>query len=292
MRRSPIRIVAAMFAVAVLAAPAAADSALANVSKSVRVTSTSRGTSRVVTLRATFDTVAAGTFDLRRDPVAVAVGDLPEFQIAAGAKGRRRSGGRVLYRGTKAAGIPFLRRLVLWPARGQVRIDVAGVAAQASIATANPLVVALRLGSVNFTGFFATGTVVPVGTSLPFTITDTYPETFVCSTQTFVITDPTAWATVWSTHSQDTRPVPSIDFSKEMVVGVFLGPRANRGFSAYVTKVEERPDVVLVTFTERRPSDGCNPVPTPICLYAFATIARTGKPVQFDHRVTLYTCED
>lgn len=292
MRMTLIRIVAAMLAVAVLAVPAAADSVLANVSKSVRVTTANRGSSRVVTLRATFDTVAAGAFDLRRDAVAVTVGDLPEFQIVAGAKGRRRSGGRVLYRGTKSAGSPFLRRLVVWPARGQVRVDVAGVAAQNSIATANPLAVALRLGAANFTGFFATGTVVPTGTSLPFTITDTYPETFVCSTQTFVVTDPTTWATVWSYHSQDTRPVPSIDFSKDMVVGVYLGPRANRGYSAYVTKVEDQPGVVLVTITERRPSDGCNPEPTPICLYAFATVARTGKPVQFDHRVALYTCED
>jgi len=292
MRMTPIRIIAAMLAVAVLAVPAAAETVLANVSKSVRVTSTSRGTSRVVTLRATFDTLAAAAFDLRRDAVAVTVGDLPEFRIAAGAKGRSRSGGRVLYKGAKAGGVPYLRRLVLWPARGQVRIDVAGVAAQASIATANPLAVALSLGAANFTGFFANGTSVPTGTSLPFTITDTYPESFVCSTQTFVVTDPTAWATVWSYHSNGERAVPDIDFSKDMVVGAFLGPRASRGFSAYVTKVEERADVLLVTFTERRPSDGCSPVPTPICLYAFATVARSAKPVQFDHRVALYTCED
>ena len=256
------------------------------------MTATNRGSTRAVTLRATFDTIAAGAFDLRHDAIAVTVGDLPEFQIAAGAKGRNRSGGRVLYRGAKTGGTPYLRRLVLWPARGQVRIDVAGVAPQASIATANPLAVALRLGATNFTGWFATGAVVPTGTSLPFTLTDTYPETFVCSTQTFVVSDPTAWATVWSYHTQDTRPVPYVDFSKDMVVGAYLGPRANRGFSAYVTKVEDRADVVFVTITERRPSEGCNPVPTPICVYAFATIARTGKPVQFDHRVTLYVCED
>ena len=53
MRMTPVRVFAAILAIALLAVPASADAVLGNVSKSVRVTATNRGSTRAVTLRAT-----------------------------------------------------------------------------------------------------------------------------------------------------------------------------------------------------------------------------------------------
>jgi hypothetical protein len=39
------------------------------------------------------------------------------------------------------------------------------------------------------------------------------------------------WQKLWQQHSPD-RPMPSVDFSKEMVVGVFLGSRPTAGSSS------------------------------------------------------------
>jgi hypothetical protein len=275
----------AIAAVALLVSPAAADGLLANVTRAVRVVSTPRGSSRIATLRATFDAVAPGAFDLRRGTIEVSVGDLPAFVIDAKAKGRRRTGGRVLYRGKKSGSAPFLRRLVVWPVRGQVLVEVGGLASNAPLLTEDPLRVALRLDDAAFTGAYGVGGAAPTGTPVAFTSTDLFPETFVCSVQTFVVGDATVWANLWAFHSLETRPMPPVDFSSEMVVGVFLGPRASRGYGALVTRIEERPSDLLVTFTERRPTSDCTPTPLPICLYAFATTAKSAKPVTFVHKV-------
>ncbi len=41
------------------------------------------------------------------------------------------------------------------------------------------------------------------------------------------------WAKLWQQHNPD-RPRPAVDFSKEMVVGLFMGSRPNAGFSTTV----------------------------------------------------------
>src|SRR6267154_1949428 len=39
--------------------------------------------------------------------------------------------------------------------------------------------------------------------------------------------------TLWQQHAPE-RPMPNVDFSREMVVGVFMGSRPNAGFSTAV----------------------------------------------------------
>jgi len=44
---------------------------------------------------------------------------------------------------------------------------------------------------------------------------------------------PEEWETLWRRHAPDRRP-PAVDFSREMVVAVFLGSRPTAGFSVEV----------------------------------------------------------
>ena len=69
--------------------------------------------------------------------------------------------------------------------------------------------------------------------------------------QVLVRTD-AEWAKLWQQHSPD-RPRPAIDFSKEMVVGVFMGSRPNAGFSTAVTMTTSANGALIVKYTETVP---------------------------------------
>jgi hypothetical protein len=63
------------------------------------------------------------------------------------------------------------------------------------------------------------------------------------------------WRALWQQHSPD-RPLPKVDFSKEMVVGVFMGSRPNAGFSTAVTLTTAANHALVVTYTETAPPSG------------------------------------
>ena len=63
------------------------------------------------------------------------------------------------------------------------------------------------------------------------------------------------WTALWRQHSPD-RPKPKVDFSKEMVVGVFMGSRSNAGFSTAVTLATTANGVLIVKYTETVPPPG------------------------------------
>ena len=58
--------------------------------------------------------------------------------------------------------------------------------------------------------------------------------------------------TLWQQHAPD-RPAPSIDFSKEMVVAVFMGSRPNAGFSTAIVSAMAAAGVLMVRYSETRP---------------------------------------
>jgi hypothetical protein len=63
------------------------------------------------------------------------------------------------------------------------------------------------------------------------------------------------WRSLWAAH--DARnPPPSVDFSKNMVVALFLGSRRTAGFSVDITGVESGPSALTVTYAEQGPAPG------------------------------------
>jgi hypothetical protein len=60
---------------------------------------------------------------------------------------------------------------------------------------------------------------------------------------------------LWQHHSPD-RPMPKIDFSREMVVGVFMGSRPNAGFSTAIVSATAAKGALMVRYTETRPPAG------------------------------------
>ena len=61
------------------------------------------------------------------------------------------------------------------------------------------------------------------------------------------------WAKLWNLHAGE-RARPAVDFSKEMVVAVFLGSRPTAGFSMEIVSAREEGAVLIVQYRETRPS--------------------------------------
>jgi hypothetical protein len=63
------------------------------------------------------------------------------------------------------------------------------------------------------------------------------------------------WTTLWKQHHPD-KPRPAIDFSKEMVVCVFMGSRPNAGFSTTIISATAANGVLIVRYAEKVPAPG------------------------------------
>jgi hypothetical protein len=63
------------------------------------------------------------------------------------------------------------------------------------------------------------------------------------------------WTRLWLQHTPD-RPRPAIDFSKETVIGVFMGSRPNAGFSTAVVSATEGGGALVIRYTETRSAPG------------------------------------
>jgi len=63
------------------------------------------------------------------------------------------------------------------------------------------------------------------------------------------------WTRLWQQHAPD-RPRPAVDFSKDMVVGVFMGSRPNAGFSTAIVSTTAANGALIVRYTETQPKPG------------------------------------
>jgi len=84
------------------------------------------------------------------------------------------------------------------------------------------------------------------------------------------------WTKLWNQHAPD-HPKPAVDFSKEMVVAVFMGSRPNAGFSTAITGAMVANGALVVRYTETAPAAGA--VAAQILTFPFHIVAITKAPV-------------
>ena len=61
------------------------------------------------------------------------------------------------------------------------------------------------------------------------------------------------WSQLWTQHAGE-RTRPAVDFSKEVVVAVFLGTRPTSAFGIEIVRVREEGPALVVTYRETRPA--------------------------------------
>ena len=89
------------------------------------------------------------------------------------------------------------------------------------------------------------------------------------------------WTKLWQQHSPD-RKRPAVDFSKEMIVGVFMGSRPNAGFNVAIVSTFEKDGHVLVRYQETVPRPGVMAAQVLTFPYHLAAIPKAAGDVKFE----------
>jgi PrcB C-terminal len=89
------------------------------------------------------------------------------------------------------------------------------------------------------------------------------------------------WTTLWKKHNVD-KPLPRVDFSKEMVVAVFMGSRPTAGFSVEIVAAVERDGKLVVSYKEAQPAPGGITAQVLTAPYHIAAVAKSSLPVTFE----------
>ena len=92
---------------------------------------------------------------------------------------------------------------------------------------------------------------------------------------------PAEWAALWKTHAAD-RPLPRVDFSKDMVVAVFMGTRTTAGYGVQIVGTVERNGGLVVQYVETQPVGRAVTAQVITMPYHFAAIARSAGTVTFE----------
>lgn len=72
-----------------------------------------------------------------------------------------------------------------------------------------------------------------------------------------VIRDQQAWKALWEEMHTTMTPMPAlpdVDFTREMIVGAFLGQKPTGGYSVRITRISQTAGGFQVDFKESRPS--------------------------------------
>ena len=67
------------------------------------------------------------------------------------------------------------------------------------------------------------------------------------------------WNAIWKRHSfidRNPPPAPSIDFNREMVVGIFLGEKRTGGYEVEIVRAERRDSSLYFYYREKSPVAG------------------------------------
>ncbi len=87
------------------------------------------------------------------------------------------------------------------------------------------------------------------------------------------------WQMLWTAH--DSAAAPDVDFSRAIVVGVFLGTRPTAGFSVRITAVTAKDGSAVVEYVEGRPRPGGMTAQVLTSPFHLVTVPRTIETVVF-----------
>jgi hypothetical protein len=69
------------------------------------------------------------------------------------------------------------------------------------------------------------------------------------------IRTPAEWKALWNDHSP-TEKMPVIDFTKSMVVGIFLGSKPSAGYEVEIVGVRAQEKDLVVEYVQKQPGRG------------------------------------
>ncbi len=95
-----------------------------------------------------------------------------------------------------------------------------------------------------------------------------------------VLRTPAELTMLWQTHAPG-RALPSVDFAKQMVVGVFLGTRPTGGYGVEIVRATMMGGGLRVEFVETAPRPDAITAQVLTAPYHLVAVPRTDGDVQF-----------
>lgn len=89
------------------------------------------------------------------------------------------------------------------------------------------------------------------------------------------------WTALWKKHDYD-KPAPPVDWSKEMVVAVFMGSRPSAGYAVEIVAAEERGGELVVKYRATRPAPGTVSAQILTAPYHIAAVPKHPGAVKFE----------
>ena len=89
------------------------------------------------------------------------------------------------------------------------------------------------------------------------------------------------WSTLWTRHGGE-RKKPAVDFSREMVVGVFMGSRPSAGYTTSIVSTVSKDGKMLVRYEEKVPAKGMMTAQIITSPYHLVTVPKMAGEVSFE----------
>ena len=100
--------------------------------------------------------------------------------------------------------------------------------------------------------------------------------------RTVVVSSEEEWAKLWRVHAPD-KPLPPVDFSREMVVGVFLGTKPTAGYGVQIVGTREEPsDSFVVRYRVASPPLGAMTAQVITTPYHLVAVPKRAGEVKFE----------
>jgi hypothetical protein len=104
---------------------------------------------------------------------------------------------------------------------------------------------------------------------------------WVDSPRQAVARTPDEWARLYKAHAPDKQP-PAVDFSKEMVLAVFLGSRPTAGYGVEIIGTKEANGALTVQYRQTRPPPGAITAQVITMPYVMVAVPARAGDVKFE----------
>jgi hypothetical protein len=118
-------------------------------------------------------------------------------------------------------------------------------------------------------------------TTLPVRSVDRGAMSGIAAARQVSIVDESGWNALWREHAPE-KPKPAVDFSREMIVAVFLGTRLSAGFGVEITGYRGDGGRIVVEYRETMPSPGAITAQVIVTPYHIAAMPRQPGPITFE----------
>lgn len=116
---------------------------------------------------------------------------------------------------------------------------------------------------------------------MSFTTIQQGPLSGVDTERRVVVRTETEWGALWREH-QSEREEPRVDFSRSMVVALFMGARRTAGYAVQVTRVERAGDGVTVFYRQTAPDPEAMTAQVLTAPFHIIRIERVAGDVRFE----------